>query len=125
MTEPDTEFQSMRGMADCMAMVREELIEAEIITAAIAPMFIANEVNKQMQILRAAAEAEAKFADEQRAVAIAALIQVGEMQELLEMYKLEAQRWNACIHAAKDMDGEDLEHEFVLSVDKYMLEHGL
>lgn len=36
------EYTTMQGMADCMDMVRQELIEAGIIDNTVAPMFIAN-----------------------------------------------------------------------------------
>lgn len=62
--QPDIAEQNMRGMADCMDMVRRELIEAGIIEANVAPMFVANAVVYYMQMQATAANAEARFADE-------------------------------------------------------------
>lgn len=45
------------GMADCMHMVRAELIEAGIIEKTVAPMFIANAVVKKLQEVAQNAEA--------------------------------------------------------------------
>jgi hypothetical protein len=41
-------------MADCMDMVRQELIEAGVIDANVAPMFVANAVVKKLQEVSAA-----------------------------------------------------------------------
>ena len=51
-------IQSMQGMADCMAMVRQELIEAGVITDEVPPMMVANAVLAEIQALRKDAETE-------------------------------------------------------------------
>lgn len=56
----EIEFQNMRGMADCMDMVRRELIEAGIIKKEVAPMFIANAVATLVQMQDAAYDEAAK-----------------------------------------------------------------
>lgn len=45
------EYTTMQGMADCMDMVRQELIEAGIIDNTVAPMFIANAVHARIKAL--------------------------------------------------------------------------
>lgn len=60
----DDELQTMRGMADCMDMVRQELIEAGIVDKAVPPMMVANAVVYYMNMQATAANAEARFADE-------------------------------------------------------------
>jgi hypothetical protein len=62
--QPDIAEQNMRGMAECMDMVRQELIQAGIVEATVPPMMVANAVVKYMLIQNEAAKAEAKFADE-------------------------------------------------------------
>ena len=48
---------SMQGMADCMDMVRQELIEAGIIGKDVAPMFVADAVMFHIKALRALVQA--------------------------------------------------------------------
>lgn len=50
------DFLTLQGMADCMDMVRQELIEAEVIAPDIAPMFIANAVVHRLNVERKNAE---------------------------------------------------------------------
>jgi hypothetical protein len=54
----DIESQSMRGMADCMDMVRQELIEAGIIDAKTPPMFVSDAVVSAFQRLKLTTDAE-------------------------------------------------------------------
>lgn len=49
-------IRAMDGMASCMDMVRQELIEAGIITEKVPPMFVANAVLTEVQALRKDAE---------------------------------------------------------------------
>lgn len=52
----DEKTLTIQAMADCMDMVRQELIEAGIIDADIAPMFVANAVLHQFHIEQKKAE---------------------------------------------------------------------
>lgn len=57
--QPGIAEQNMRGMAECMDMVRQELIEAGIVDKTVPPMMVANAVVAYMHRQAAAAEAEA------------------------------------------------------------------
>lgn len=48
----EIELQTIRGMADCMDMVRQELIEATIIEKTVPPMMVANAVMKYINECR-------------------------------------------------------------------------
>lgn len=52
---------TVQGMADCMDMVRQELIEAGVIGADVAPMFIANAVLAKLAASAPAQEPVAEF----------------------------------------------------------------
>jgi DNA repair exonuclease SbcCD ATPase subunit len=53
-----SQLASVQGMADCMDMVRQELIEAGVIDASVAPMFVANVVVTQLASVQKDAEIE-------------------------------------------------------------------
>lgn len=131
-----------QGMADCMDMVRQELIEAGIIEPSIAPMFIANAVvayvrNALAQEKRHAVILEKK-AQHWRANHDAQIERARVLQErpdmplervnayhawgsVLEDYK----RFQACRHAAQNMPEDGGEEAFIAAIDQYRLEHGL
>lgn len=74
--EPARIPPEIQGMADCMVMVRQELIESGVIDATVAPMFIANAVISKLQEVAAPAQMPAA---EVRAQALEEAAEVCEM----------------------------------------------
>lgn len=109
---------NMRGMADCMDMVRSELIEAAIIDKSVPPMMVANAVLAHVMELKQ----DYNFAVD----SVAALSgEVEDLQTRLVAIQAEAQRFAACRHAARTMPEDGGEDAFIEAIDKYIAEHGI
>lgn len=136
------EIACMQGMADCMDMVRQELVEAGIIGVDVPPMFVANAV---LAYIRKVQAQEARHAKIQETKARhwktnhdAQIERARVLQErpdmplervnayqvwgtVLEDYK----RFQACRHAARSMVEDGGEPAFIEAIDKYRVDHGV
>lgn len=136
------ELESMRGMADCMHMVHQELIEAGIIGAKVAPMFIAHAVQAHVFNVLAgekrktqAAEAKARHwkTNHDAQVERARILQerTDMPLERVSAYRVmgaaleDFKRFQACRHAARDMPEDGGEEAFIEAVDEYRLTNGV
>lgn len=114
----EAELQTLQGMADCMHMVRQELIEAGIVEKSVPPMMVANAV---------LAYAGQLIEDYNQAVDSIAML-TGDVEDLstrLMALQAEAQRFAACRHAARTMPEDGGEDAFIASIDDYITKHGI
>lgn len=142
-------------MAECMVMVRQDLIEAGVIDASVAPIFVAdavcaaiNDLNDRIKIAEDTARHWRLNHDNQVQRArilierpdlpierVDAYQLIAHLQEQLAKHEnisrgdrrtiLAAQRFAACRHAARDMPEEGGDEAFIEAVDKYREEHGI
>ncbi len=139
-------------MAECMDMVRQDLIDAGVIDKSVAPMFVAEAVCSAMKVLFDEARAaekqvhhwQANHADQVERARILierpdlpiervkAYEQIGKLQRDVETF-VEVQgrmlhdwrRFQACRHVARTMPEDGGEAEFIKQIDKYRADNGL
>lgn len=127
----DEKTLTTQAMADCMDMVRQELIEAGIIGADVAPMFVANAVVHHFKIEQTKAQHWKSNHDD--LVKRCALLReredlpVDRIPAYAELTRLqeESKRFAACRHQARYMQEDGGEAAFVKAIDEYRKKNGI